>query len=102
VSGTRLAPQPGPELTAVGIADRLYTLSGVFAQNRDTGVALTVQNVRDIMTTLDTTAAEATRLANEIGELTDMIYDLAEQPEPAPCPRKGPPVLTVIEGPGRC
>ena len=101
MSGTRLAPQPGPELTAAGIADRLYTLSGVFAPNRDTGEDLTAEDVRNVMATLDTVAAEATRLANEIGELTDLIYDLAEQPE-APRPRKGPPQLTVIEGTGRC
>ena len=63
---------------------------------------MTARDVRNVMATLDTVAAEATRLAEEIGELTDMIFDLAEQPEAAPRPRKGPPMLTVIEGTGRC
>ena len=100
MSGTRLAPQPGPELTARELADRLLLVSGVFAAHRDTGCLLKPVDVVRMMAILDTGAADATRIANEIGELTDMIYDLAE-PEPAR-PKKGPPALRIIQGTGRC
>ena len=95
---TRLAPQPGPQTTAAKLGEALYALSGEFGDSRDTGCTITADGVRQLMTALDTCAAEATRLAQEIGELSEMMLDLTE---PRPRPKKGPPQLQVIEGGGR-
>jgi len=104
MSTDRIAPCAGPQRTLEELAQRLFCIAGVLAKYRQTGGAISAGEIRLLVTQIDTGAAEAERMAREIGELTDMIHDLAGAPDAeapaAPWARVARlrPALSVIDG----
>jgi hypothetical protein len=73
----------GPQRTAEMLAERLCGIAGLFAKYRDTGGYVSPEEVRLLVDQLDRGAAEAERLAGEIGDLTTMILDMGEDAQRA-------------------
>lgn len=94
------------EMAAQKLAERLFCIAGTLAKYRDTGGHLSLFEVRTLVAQLDQAASEAEWLRREIGEVADMICDLAEPPAAPPAfagagsgrvARLRPP-LTVLPG----
>lgn len=99
MSCERMAASVGPRRMAEEMAERLFCIAGALAKYWNTGGTLDAREVQTLVNQLDAAAAEADRMAREIGELIDMILDLAEEDD-APrgqIARLRPP-LTVIPG----
>lgn len=105
MTADRFAPCAGPQQTLEALAQRLFCIGGALAKFRGTGGHLSRDEVRLLVDQIDQGAADAERAAREIGEITDLIYDLGDAAADAEAPAapwarvaRLRPALTVIDG----